>query len=734
MYEQELDDSGSDAGLGSPSEVNSTLERTERIETRGESFVKSRKGRGGPRSRPSEYYSPSIITSTYTWNPVDTNWTYDSIAIGTTSKASRELEQAIASEGPESVRFLDRVVRHTVLEGCEGPPNTLMGLVQEYLGRNLDFNFTSISSPLPIYHKSGASKDVYLMMMLLLNQRVHSLEELHAACKISRSSSSITEDEVKFHRRLYETGGGDSTYISRLIYSFDLNDYPELNLPDRRLTIERFVPGQTAGYFMDGPHHLDAALHVSRCAFNLLLLSHQAFNDGRNIRATNPNLEPPVELLGASFRFPADINPGNFIITKGITATFVDPGELHPRHTFSQIMLRLIDNYWKYSLGKKGQQDVVLPLAPLFKLVRSHFGNEVGTKLLEEFRVNIGFLIGTPIADLRARFPGQPVDQIGDKLIRDYGLSDSKAYLSTYIRFNRPVFRGKYFAEVDSAMDSDFVSQYYRPKALPYFFSDRQLHSIASQLDKFLGLSLRESKHQKFLTRGSVQALKGKPFTARLDMPFGLFSRNMVSSAVLFTPFPDPNLVRIGMTTVNSLSTGKLDSDEGFTQYISSISSAASILFNLFDDRQFSREVWKIYTDNSSDAGIDFVDAERSTARHTRVNAEKVKKWLDLLIALREVYHFEGNTFPEVMKDSNKWKALIAELNKPDPCNALELVLRIFPEITSVPESSTFICIDDLPNGKETVRNLVHALEGKKISKDMIALPKLDFPDDQVTH
>lgn len=567
------------------------------------------------------YFSSRWATKAYTWDGNQRFWKTDSLFLGFSEKGKASVNKLNKRPIPKDrQQQLDAIIRATLLGGLAAEPRELLSMLRHFPHIPQSFEHHALSAPFPFFYDSGTKKDVYFMILLLLDHRnfAHArasgtprpnLHEMLVALKQSKGNDTISEAELSYHARLTAAQSNHRKIVSDLLGWYNLDDYPQLGLAGHRISLEEFIPGLPAGHFFSTKHHLEMAKEVSRNFFSLIDLAKDAglLTDLHRGLVISPT-EPLPDFFSA--QLPGDINPGNFILTPHHNAIFVDPGRYHPPHTFSQTLLRLISYYW-WHRSETGSE-TMLPLAPLFTEVCQHFGRGRGISLLKEFRITLGFFYGTPQQQLKERFPHCPVDMIGRHYAALYGQDPDQGgtqWISRGIQRGRLAYQRRLPLPLGDRSPEADVRYFFESATLPFHFEEKDLRAMRHELDVFLGhhtfgihlkpteisteLYLRRVGHSP-RTYDPKQPGPNKPkiiFNKKLSRIIAPVGRDLLNSAFYFSPFPDPAIARLAFITAKMRETGRLSNDN-FSDYLRSVLSIACVLYEFFqNDHQAPKSV-----------------------------------------------------------------------------------------------------------------------------------------------
>jgi hypothetical protein len=645
----------------------------------------------GKRSGPGFSFSWNHIVAAYTWDPDAAGWRTDSVLLGLSPKGLRLLNKSLQRESPLDAQLLDEILRETVLGGCKGPPTQLTEMLQRHPRMRRAEELHTVSSPVPIYHASGMSKDVFFFMLVAISSgAAPQCREIEVALKIAKRQSSISPEELSFHRRLNDAPLG-SHAVSKILGWYQIDSHPEPDVRGKTVSLEVFHPGPTAGEHFGHSTHLAAACAVSHAAFSVLEAS---YSSGRSADARFA-----AEGAGIRIPFPSDINPGNFVLSSPYSAVLVDCGRYHPSHTFSEVLLRLIKVFWEEGkdVGRSGQ---FLDLSKLFDCVIAHFGVRDGHKLLTEFAITLGFMRGTPFSTLRERYPGQPVDSIGQALARVYAYdqeSGTTSRVSTAISSQRIRHRAR-MAYLVNEPDHYEELLYGRASTIPFHFSDRELRNVSRAVTAYLrqraagaiepGTSRAPRSGVKKVGSAMRPTAKASSLTRVWSTHGGLIER-----AIYFTPFPDPAVIQLALQTVELCPLyrrGQISSSEDWLSYQRRVLGVAGMLWGMFEDRTFTVSLARIT--GGSFQQVFAKRAQTLRSPHHKNDSELlalVERWLGVFVTLHHMYnggHVANLVF--IQEHRARMTPLLPELIRTSVANIPATFAKAFPEIYPLePES-----------------------------------------------
>ncbi len=673
--------------------------------------------------------------SAYRWDGRERHWTSDSLLLGLTGKGTRVFNQALSKISPIAKTTLAQIMWETVLERCEKPPTKLLQMLRQYPGIPDVLQSHSISASLPLYHESGQSKDVYFALLLLakhpriwgfppasrnvsevfppLERLDCCVTELMLALKISKYAGAITNGELALHKKLCSVASQGIAPISTLLGWYDLSAYPNLNLSGGIASLEIFEPGHTAAHFVDTEHHALMARSVTHCAFKLFETACRADLAINPITRTSLG-SSATQSAYLAVPFSSDINPGNFILNRNAVSILVDAGDYHAHHTFSQIALRTIHEYWIKHDDRK-EDGELLPLSAFCETACLFFGREHGTRLLGEFRIYLGLLIGAPAKSLKERFNPELVDSVAKHLKHCYcgaGTVGGFDALKNAVSMQREAFQYELYSNQNrSPTDESFWRRYYHPNTLPYFFSTSRLDRIAKELDRYL--------------RTGTLTLADRTLSARDRSVFAPpIDRKLIAEVLYFTPLPDPSVIRLAVITLGMRS-GPISFQKlrNLQQYGRAITGIAASLNYMFENPTLT------------EALADIVQGQviQSFAPKVKVNFYRprpigiahVERWIRLLVGLELIYNENGGKFPETLKDSELWGAALQEIHS-CPLEQLPVVLRqYFCQDPSALRQITAIQEADWSKFTPGIEAITKILSNRRIPLATTTLPRL---------
>lgn len=660
---------------------------------------------GGSRSKIG-LYSDESVERTYTWDSAKGEWSVDTVMLGLSKhgksyfRASKDRDAELSRKplnseernGELSRRELDKVMRATLLGDGTSPPSELIRVLEQVTGTSFDPTHLTISSPIPLYHNSGAFKHVYLALQLLVPTSDHSavIREIPLALKIAQKAGAITQAEIDYHRDLGQAQPANRhRIISNMLFATDLERFPILNMPGQILTLESFESGLMVQDLANAPTHLPASLAVTRC---MLKLADLAVSAGKGRRAHSATeYRSSRQLSGLRVALPSDINDRNFIITPNGRAILIDVGEFTPVHSAPDLFLRIIDHHWraKFALGKERSTKMIMSLAPFFGQIEEYYGDELGKLFLSELAIALMFARGVDHQQIKQRFPQLQVDTIGKHLAETFNppTASHRLFISTAVREARHFAR-----QLNTAPEHEWAQDYINATAIICNFSDRELSLIGNELDRYLENSRSRAKELLLESDEGFKKRLGRKYADKVlpwrdQISAGDISQrapymDLVRGALFFSPFPDPAVIALAELTA------RLRPMRHSSQVIRTTDDWLGLGIRLLDTARAFRptfpntEFTEALADLMSHKMAGYIDfCGRYFHKHPSYVSEKLvhfyEQYVGMLFALQLIYDKVGPEDFSRLKDSKhdeSWKSVWNHLLG----NSIETTLACF--------------------------------------------------------
>lgn len=617
---------------------------------------------------------PFSVMGVATWDQSLRRWREDTAVLGL-SKRGQALSDGLAKHTcPNDAQKVSSIVTAILFENLVGEPVKLREMIRRLAPNLGDLDSFSFTAPVPWYHASGLSKDVYQLSVFALPADSRSaFREFKFALKLSRDVGSIDKCEIDFHTQLCQLQGPNTTTVSRVLGVWSLNSAPELNYQGKTVVLEVFEEGITPAHYLDSKAHQPAACATAVCAFRLFDLCVKAAHNldfATSLSEHNPILA----------KFPCDINPGNFVLRPNGSGLCVDLGRHHGKHSFSDVLLRLIYEYCHLSEQPHSLEQgrgLMISLFPLFQTIERVYGRARCNVLIRDFITHLGVLLGTPRERLKEFNATGRVDLIGDYLAARHAASSSD-FDSDYVSRNIRAARGQLRRGLNQQAEVgryEFEELWYSLRSLPLWFSDGQLRTIFQDAKRFLGgFQSRSYEEQSWRESCLAYERRAKAFSSHIYkspkkncLPFSQLASDLslrsgwysALSVWLFTHFPNVGAVQAGWFAISlapSAVSDRIKSGPGVVSFAQRLLLVANEISSVQAEANFDASVVEYHYSMICSQIKKRVQMDSASFLDPANFGPVMEVFLGFIIALQRVYENQGlGVFNEYREESQWW-------------------------------------------------------------------------------